>query len=87
MKEKLDETLIGTKKVLLRRARESQKDGYSGDANERMFRYHVLCLLEKIAKKPKKAPSAYNLFTAEMIKQGKSLQEVAKLWKEKQSDQ
>jgi len=73
--------IIQCKKYLRESARKSLKNGYSGDAADAMFRVFVLELLEKIAKKKKRKPSAYNLFIAEQTKKGLTLAEAVKKYK------
>ena len=77
--------IIECKKLLKRSARISLKKEYPSDAATTMFMVFVLELLEKIAKKKKRKPSAFNLFVAEQTRRGLTLVEAAKKYKEEKS--
>ena len=75
---------------LKKRERAYEKQGYTGDACEMAFRRQVLILLQDLIatvnhpnkKANKRKPSKWNTFCAKHLKEGKTVQEVAKMWRE-----
>lgn len=68
-------------------ANRSKKKGYTTDWADKMFRVHVLELLEIIAKnsmqkiKVKRNPSKYNLHIQKEMSKGKTMLESIESWK------
>lgn len=72
--------IMKCKQALRESAKRSLKKGYRGDWADTMFKVHTLTLLEKIMKKTKKEPSAYNLFISKEMSNGSKFKEAVEKW-------
>lgn len=67
----------------------SRRKGFGGDAINSAFKRYVLILLQEIAEsakgkmRKKRKPSAWNLFVAKYLREGRSIQDAAKDWKKR----
>ena len=59
----------------------STNDGYMGDATDYAFKRHLLILLSKRVKHKRKH-SAWSLFLGEYLRNGKSIQDASRDWKQ-----
>ena len=76
---KLDEVI----KRLVKMEAQSTREGYHNDAARTAVQRHTLILLNKIAEKaikPKRKRSAWSIFMAAYMKQGKTIQDASKEW-------
>jgi len=82
MRLKLDEVI----KKLEKMEAQSTREGYGGDAARTAAQRHTLILLSKIAQKaikPRRKPSAWNIFMSSYLRQGKTIKEASRDWAKK----